>query len=177
MIVSNIKSTSEITRDEVEVICSIKEQYWPHSMRSQLEWWERHTDKNDIFITLVHDALILAFLRLRQGSILVNGKCLVASCVSEVCVSKGYRGQGRGKQLLNAASMYMKCAGVHLGYLLCWAPQAAFYHACGWRQLRAPQVKSSRMEESRALAANEKCMAFDPQNQINGQIILIGDQF
>lgn len=177
MIVSNIQSPLEITQEEVGVICSIKEQYWPHSMESQLEWWERHTGKEDVFITLVNNGSILAFLRLRKGSILVNGARLVALCATEVCVSKEYRGQGRGKQLLGAATMYMECASVNLAYLLCWSPQVAFYHACGWRQLGAPQIESSSTRERRALAADEKCMVFDPQSRLNGPIVLIGDQF
>ena len=61
MIVSNIQSLCQVTRKEVVVMCSIKEQYWPHSMESQLEWWERYTDKDDVFITLVNDGSILAF--------------------------------------------------------------------------------------------------------------------
>jgi len=177
MIVSNIQPLCQVTQEEVEVMCSIKEQYWPHSMESQLEWWERHTGKDDVFISLVNDGLILAFLRLRKGGVLSNGERLAALCVTEVCVSKEYRGQGRGKQLLGAATMHMECASINLAYLLCWSPQAAFYHACGWRQLSAPQIESSSTRESRALAADEKCMVFDPQSRLNGPIVLIGDQF
>ena len=177
MIVSNIQSPSEMTREEVSVICSIKEQYWPHSMESQLRWWERYTGEDDVFITLVNDRKILAFLRLRQSIILLDDERLSALCVTEVCVSKEYSGQGRGKQLLSATTTYINRKGINLAYLLCWSAQAAFYHACGWSQFIAVQIKSSSMHKTRTLAADEKCMVYDPRSLLNGQIILIGDQF
>ena len=177
MIVSNIQSLCQVTQEEVDIMCSIKEQYWPHSMESQLEWWERHTDKDDVFISLVNDGLILAFLRLRKGGVLSNGERLAALCVTEVCVSKEYRGQGRGKQLLVAATTYINRVGINLAYLLCWSSQVEFYRACDWDQVIAIQVKSSNSHKSRALTADERCMVYDPRSQLNGQVILLGDQF
>ena len=177
MIVSNIQSPSQVTPEEVVVMCSIKEQYWPHSMESQLKWWERYTGKDDVLITLVNDGSILAFLRLRKGSILSNGECLVALCATEVCVSKEYRGQGRGKQLLGAATTYINRVGVNLGYLLCWSSQVEFYRACDWSQLIAIQIESTNTHKSRPLTADERCMVYDPHSRLNGQITLVGDQF
>ncbi len=177
MIVPSIQSPREITQEEVGAICSIKNQYWPHSMESQLEWWEEHTDKDDVFVTLLNGGSILAFLRLRKRTVAVSGACLDALCATEVCVDEQHRGRGLGKQLLDVAATHIKSTGSSLAYLLCWDTQAAFYHACGWRRLTSPQIKSSDGRESRSLAANERCMVFDPQNRMTGQVVLYGDVF
>jgi GNAT superfamily N-acetyltransferase len=177
IILPSIRSPCETTWQEVGAICSIKSQYWPHSMESQLEWWKKYTDKDDVFITLANSGSILAFLRLRKRTVAVNGACLKALCATEVCVDEQHRGRGLGKQLLNAAATHIKSTGLSLAYLLCWDTQAAFYQACGWYRLTAPQIESSNGTVRRSLAANERCMVFDPQNRLCGPIVLFGDAF
>jgi predicted N-acetyltransferase YhbS len=177
LIVPSIQSLSEITQEQVGTICSIKNQYWPHSIESQLEWWKKHSDNDDLFVTLLNNRSVLAFLRLRKRTVAVNGASLDALCVTEVCVDEQHRSQGLGKQLLYVATTHIKGTGSSLAYLLCLDTQAAFYHACGWRRLTPLQIKSSNGRESRSLAANERCMVFDPQDRLNGQIVLFGDAF
>ncbi len=177
MIVPKRQTPREISQEEIGAICSIKNQYWPHSIESQLEWWKKHTDKDDVFVTLVNGGTTIAFLRLRKRTVAVSNACLDALCATEVCVDEQYRGRGLGKQLLDVAATHIKSTGSSLAYLLCWDTQAAFYHACGWRRLASPQIKSSNGRESRSLAANERCMVFDPQNRLNGQVVLYGDVF
>lgn len=177
MIAPRIQSPSEINHEEVTAICAIKNQHWPHSMQSQLEWWREHTGKDDVFVTLVTGDTTLAFLRLRKRRVAAGNVCVDALCATEVCVDERYRGRGLGHQLLEAASSHISSTRSSLAYLLCWDAQEAFYHSCGWRQIPFPQIKPSRGGESRSLAANERCMAFDPQNRLNGQVVLYGDVF
>jgi len=177
MIAPNYRTPRDITQEEIRAICAIKNQSWPHSMESQMEWWKKHTDKDDVFVTLANGSSILAFLRLRKRTVEVSGAWLDALCATEVCVDEQYRGRGLGKQLLDVAAAHIKSTGSGLAYLLCWETQVAFYHACGWRQITSPQIKSSNGRESRSLVANERCMVFDPQNRLNGQISLFGNVF
>ncbi len=178
MIRPNYKTPRDITQEEVRAICTIKDQSWPHSMESQLEWWKKYTAKNDVFVTLVNSGSILAFLRLRNRTVSVRGVCLGALCVTEVCVNERYQGQGLGMQLLDAAAAYVKKTNSSVAYLLCWDIQEPFYAACGWHRTDAsPQIESASGQESRPLAKNERCMIFDPQNRLNGRIVLFGDVF
>lgn len=172
------RTTRDIAQAEIHAICSLKNQSWPHSMESQLAWWERNTSEDDRFVTLVREDAILAFLRLRTRTLAVSGKRLDVMCATEVCVDKAHQGQGLGALLMGAAVARIGQIGSGVGYLLCREAQEAFYVACGWRRTEAPlQIESSSGQGRRDLAQNERCMTFDPQHRLNGQIVLFGDVF
>lgn len=178
MIAPRFVSPRDITQAEIEAICTLKNQSWPHPMESQLAWWEKNTAGDDVFVTLVRDGSILGFLRLRSRTVSVSGTPLDALCATEVCIDESHRGQGLGALLMGAATAHVERAGSGVAYLLCRDIQEPFYAACGWRRTDAPlQIASSNRGGRRPLAANERCMTFDPHNRLNGQIVLFGDVF
>lgn len=171
-------SPRDITQEEIQAICSLKNQSWPHSLESQLSWWEKNTAADDLFVILVRDGSILAFLRLRTRTASARGVRLDVLCATEVCVDQAHRGQGLGTQLMCAAVAHIEQTGSGVAYLLCRKDQEPFYAACGWRRTHAPlQIDSSSGRGHRHLAANERCMTIDPQNRLSGQIVLFGDVF
>jgi GNAT superfamily N-acetyltransferase len=171
------RTPHDIAQAEIHAICALKNQSWPHSIESQLAWWDKNTAGDDVFVTLVRDRSILAFLRLRNRTVTVSGIVKEALCVTEVCVDEQHRGRGLGKLLLDVAATHIKSTCPGLAYLLCWDTQAAFYYTCGWRRFTPLQIKSSNERANRSLAENERCMVFDPQNRLSGQIVLFGDVF
>lgn len=178
MITPRFLSPRDITQAEIQAICTLKNQSWPHSIESQLAWWGKNTAEDDLFVTLVRDGSILAFLRLRSRTVSASGAQLEVLCATEVCVDKAHQGQGLGALLMSAAAAQIGQTGARVGYLLCREVQEAFYVACGWRRTDAPlQIESSSGRGRRPLAENERCMTFDPQNRLLGQIILFGDVF
>lgn len=178
MIKPRFLSPRDITQAETLAICTLKNQSWPHSMESQLAWWEKNTAEDDMFVTLGCNGSILAFLRLRTRTVLASDVRLDALCATEVCVDKSYQGQGLGAQLLGATAAHIEQTSSRVAYLLCRDIQEPFYAACGWRRTDAPlQIESSAGRGRRPLATNERCMTFDPQTRLNGQIVLFGDVF
>jgi predicted N-acetyltransferase YhbS len=178
MITPRFLSPRDITQAEIQAICTLKNQSWPHSIESQLAWWEKNTAEDDLFVTLVRDGSILAFLRLRYRAVSVSNARLDVLCATEVCVDESYRGQGLGALLMGAASTHIGQTSSGVAYLLCRDGQEAFYAACGWRRTDAPlQIESQRGRGRRPLAAEERCMTFDPNKRLNGQIVLFGDVF
>jgi predicted N-acetyltransferase YhbS len=178
MITPRFQSPRDITQAEIRSICTLKNQSWSHSMESQLAWWEKNTADDDLFVMLVGVGSILAFLRLRSRTVLVSAAPLGTLCATEVCVEESHRGQGLGMRLMGAAATLIEQKSSGVAYLLCRDVQEPFYAACGWRRTDAPlQIESSSGRERRSLATNERCMTFDPQNRLNGQLILFGDVF
>lgn len=170
-------SSRDITQAEVSAICALKNQSWPHSLESQLAWWKKNTDDDDLFVTLEHDGSLLAFLRLRSRPVSVNGARLDALCATEVCVEKSHQGQGIGARLMGAAVARIEQTASDIGYLLCRDAEEPFYVACGWRRTYVPLLVESSTGARRPLAENERCMTFDPQQRLTGQIVLFGDGF
>lgn len=178
MITPRLVSPRDITQAEIQAICTLKNQSWPHSMESQLAWWEKNTAGDDLFVTLVRDGSILAFLRLRSRAVSVSGARLDVLCATEVCVDESHQGQGLGALLMGTATAHTKQTSSGVAYLLCRDVQEPFYAACGWRRTNALlQIESSSGRGRRPLAADERCMTFDPQSRLNGQIVLFGDVF
>lgn len=177
MIEPRYLSARDITQAEKRSICALKNQHWPHSMESQLEWWGNNTSENDLFVTMVDGGSILAFLRLRNRAVSVSDERLDVLCVTEVCVEASHQGQGLGARLMKAAVTRIGQTASSVGYLLCRDIQEPFYAACGWRQTNLPLQIESSGGSRRLLAANERCMTFDPHNRLNGPIVLFGDVF
>jgi predicted N-acetyltransferase YhbS len=177
MIVPQFFSPCEITGVDIRVICALKNQSWPHSMESQLAWWEKNTAADDQLVTLAREGSIMAFLRLRSRSVSVNGARLNALCATEVCVEKSQRGQGLGARLMNLAVARIKQTNSALGYLLCRDIQEPFYAKCGWRRTDTPIQIESPAGARRLLAENERCMTVDPHHRLNGQVVVFGDVF
>jgi len=177
MIAPHYLSPRDITQADVRAICTLKNQSWPHSMESQLAWWEKNTAADDLLVTLARDGSVLAFLRLRSRIVSVSGARLDALCATEVCVEKSHQGQGLGARLMGAAAAHIEQAISGVAYLLCRDVQEPFYAACGWRRTDAPLQIESLAGARRPLAENERCMTFDPRNQLNGQVVLFGDVF
>ncbi len=178
MIISSYLDSQNITRGDVRAICNLKMQSWPHSISSQLKWWDDNTDLDDVFVILAREGTILAFLRLRTRSLVTNDVWLDALCVTEVCVHEQYRRQGLGTQLMDAASSYIKNTYTGVAYLLCSDTQESFYSSCGWRlACTLLRINSLTGQGTRALAKHERCMIFDPQDRLIGPVILFGDVF
>ena len=175
---SRFMSSRDISQAEILAICKLKNQSWPHPIGSQLAWWESNTADDDLFVTLMCNDSILAFLRLRSRTISVSGEHIDVLCATEVCVDAARQGQGLGKLLMSKAAISIEQTGSGVAYLLCRDTQEPFYIACGWRRTEMPlQIKSLSGRGCRSIAANERCMTFDSQTRLNGQIVLFGDVF
>lgn len=176
MVKPRFLSPRDITEAETLAICTLKNQSWSHPIESQLAWWENNTAEDDLFVTLVCNDSILAFLRLRSRKVSVSGVQMDVLCATEVCVDAARQGQGLGTLLMSKAATRIEQTGSGVAYLLCRDVQEPFYTACGWRRTDMPlQIEAS--SGRRSLAANERCMTFDPQTRLNGQIVLFGDVF
>jgi len=177
MIVPRYFSPSEIAEADILEICALKNQSWPHSMDSQIAWWNRNTHSDDILVMLKDEGVIHAFLRLRSRPVLVGSARLDAVCATEVCVAMAHQGRGLGAWLLNLAVARIKKLDTPIGYLLCRDSQEPFYAACGWSRAGDSFQIESSLGVRRSLSDIERCMTIDPQQRLNGPVVLFGDVF
>lgn len=177
MITPRILSRRDITQGEIRAICTLKNQSWPHSIESQLAWWEKNTAADDLFVTLVSDGSILAFLRLRSRMVATRGVKIGALCATEVCVHELHQKRGLGKQLMRLAKAEIIKGGSGIGYLLCRDVQEPFYLACGWHRTDASPLVESSSGNRRSLHTDERCLILDPQRRLSGPLVLFGDVF
>jgi len=178
MIIPRLLTPRNIEHDEIRAICRLKNQSWTHSLESQIIWWKKNTSENDLLVTLISDGSYLAFLRLRARKITVCDELVNVMCVTEVCVNEQHRKKGLGSMLMEVAASQIKRTNSGIAYLLCKSTQEAFYTSCGWHRTFIPlEIKSTNGLGTRSLAVDERCMIIDPNNQLNGTIVLFGDVF
>lgn len=177
MLTRRYSHASDLTTDEILNICLLKNQSWPHSIDSQISWWKKNTSDSDLIVTLVDGLSVVAFLRLRERKISVDGNCMQAKCVTEVCVEKYMQRKGLGSELLEAAKNKIDESDLGIGFLLCSSTEEPFYKACRWVLLEAQIQVESSSGTRRNLAINEKCMVQSLQVPERAKVILYGDVF
>ncbi|RED44306.1 GNAT family N-acetyltransferase [Aestuariispira insulae] len=173
-----IKNTllSDVSPSLVTALCKIKDMHWPHGLDSQLDWWHRNSDADDRLVALFENGAPVAFLRIRNRVVTVNGHELTAACATEVSVSTGAQGRGFGCLMLDAVAQFVRNGQAELGYLLCEHKQKAFYERCGWKPVADVEIMDSS-GVVRPLRDHEFCMICNPEGDGVDGLTLYGDVF
>lgn len=146
-------------------------------MKSQLLWWEKHTDKKDLCVIIQNNQKIEGFLRLRNSRISFKNKIKQAFCVTEVCVHPTKRREGNGAALMKEATKIINKKPRRIAYLLCKQKYKDFYRACGWHPWAGmAYIKKSKMRPKNK-AKNIVLMTCRPISVAKKPIILFGKIF
>lgn len=175
---ASITALKDAGQNEIDAICALKMQHWPHPMEAQRKWWSVNGHPDDLLVRLVGTAgELAAFLRLRSRPVISDGKEINALCATEVCVAKSIVGSGWGRNLLAASSDVIGREKSRIGYLLCRDEQEGFYSKCGWSRFEGPLSIRSLSGIARAPAAEERCFVFDLHRLLGRKLILVGNVF
>lgn len=170
-----VSALSKLRATDVDELCALKNQHWPHSLESQRAWWARNSSESDLIVR-IHGDRLRAFLRMRERIVEIDGRRTPSLCVTEVSVDRVYQRHGMGARLLETAATIARERRA-IGYLLCRTEQAMFYAKCGWsRYLGAVSIRSTS-GSVRALTPNELCFVADPEAAFRKQLVLVGDVF
>lgn len=113
-------------------IVSLKQQYWPYSYNSQIEWMNNNLSAFDYHLLLIdNNENVFAYMNLVKRT--VNGNSILG--MGNVCVSKNRMNQGIGKLLIQISLYYAKQLSLDIG-LLCKKELVGFYEKCGFYQFQ-----------------------------------------
>jgi len=156
MTISVIKH-SEIK--DFESIVKLKQQHWPYSYESQLQWVKDNLRDDDEHICLYMDDDIIAYLNFVKIVCHVNGGCFNSIGLGNVCVAKVHRNRGWGIALVSFANCILKERKIP-GILLCHNELISFYQKCGWRTLVDIKEISIADKFYNGIAMSYNCIAF-----------------
>ncbi len=173
----SVVNIMDLTDQEIQEICLIKEQHWPHSLPEQKRWWYENSNPTDFIIRLYDNKCLQAFLRLRRYQLLCGGKVYLCKCATEVSVDKKFFRRGLGRRLLSETMSVIDREEVSIGFLLCTSAQEHFYQKCRWVQIFDIKVRKSQSKEYSALDIDQRGFVYDPLKIICGPVLITGTVF
>tara|TARA_Y100000766_G_scaffold69389_1_gene58121 strand:- start:294 stop:800 length:507 start_codon:yes stop_codon:yes gene_type:complete len=134
------KLRKEISAKELKEICSLKDQYWKHGLKSQLLWFKKNIKKNDICNILKINKRIIGLTILRKRTLVIGGKRKKYILFDTLIISKKYRKKNLSKFLM-ILNNYVILKKNLISLLFCKKKLIKFYEKFGWSQLNNKNFK------------------------------------
>ncbi|ARV09694.1 hypothetical protein BTO05_08580 [Winogradskyella sp. PC-19] len=135
-------------QDELETICSIKDENWNYGLQNQLDWIKNNINDEDIHVIVEYNSRLIAYLNLVVRQITIDKDNFEVFGIGNVCVSKSKHKSGLGTQLMNYTKEYLKTES-KIGILLCKDSLIKFYEKNGWRLIDTnklgPSLKGAKV--------------------------------
>ncbi|MCV9885435.1 GNAT family N-acetyltransferase [Metabacillus halosaccharovorans] len=126
----NFVEHSEVSSTLLNDIISLKQQHWPHSYNSQLDWINKNLNSNDYHLLLMNnEGELLGYMNLVHR--IVNGNPVLG--VGNVCINNVVLNKGIGTLLMQISKYYSNQLLLDL-VLLCKIELVPFYKKCGFYQ-------------------------------------------
>ena len=122
-----------------KIIC-VKRQFWKYSLESQRKWIQSSMKIGDIHLLMHVYGQFIAYLSINVVNISVDDQVMFAKGLGNVCVAKGFQGQGFGKKIVEKANKIIK-ENNDTGILLCHRHLISFYERCGWHNVTYDNVE------------------------------------
>jgi len=129
-----------LTKEQVDRIIALKQQYWPYPLKSQRQWMNDNLYENEYHLWIDNkDGEMAAYLNIIFTDVVFSGRTENMAGIGNVCVSKKYARKGIGVLLMQIAGYYTKSLGKN-GVLLCKNSLTAFYLKAGWKKYEGKVV-------------------------------------
>jgi predicted GNAT family N-acyltransferase len=161
----NFVKHSEVSSTLLDEVISLKQQHWPHSYKSQLDWINKNLNGNDYHLLLMNrEGNLLGYMNLVNR--MVNGNPILG--VGNVCINNVLLNKGIGTVLMQIGKYYSKELSLDL-VLLCKSDLAPFYKKCGFFQNKNKVFIGGEI--------SHKCVMFSNSTYCSETSILIDQSF
>ncbi|WP_089776778.1 GNAT family N-acetyltransferase [Haloferax massiliensis] len=121
---------------ETEVVYEIENAEELQRLYQMYGWWEDR-ELDDIRRAVDHTDEVVSIREVKSGQLLASGRVLTdyiySGKVLDVIVDESHRGEGLGKQVMQAITSHPKLEDVEVLTLNCRAGLVPFYENCGFR--------------------------------------------
>lgn len=121
---------------ETEVVYEIKNLEELQELYQMYGWWEDR-ELDDIRRAVDHTDEVVSIREVESGRLLASGRVLTdyvySGKILDVIVDESHRGEGLGKQVIEAIKEHPKLQAVEVLTLNCRAGLVPFYENCGFR--------------------------------------------
>ncbi|MDA7473179.1 hypothetical protein N8975_02285, partial [Candidatus Pelagibacter ubique] len=60
---------NQLSQDQIKEICSLKDSFWKHGLKSQLSWFKNNVHPEDINNLFYHDNKIIGYTLLKKRKV------------------------------------------------------------------------------------------------------------
>ena len=142
---SIIKSTNDLSKNEIEKIIYLKMQFWDYSFNKQKIWFENNINEDDLHFLVFNDDRLLAYLNAIKTYAIIDGKKINIIGIGNVCVDSEFQKNGIGHFLMRSVNNYLISNSL-FGMLLCKDNLIDFYKKLDWVLLHPQQVAIGEIE-------------------------------
>ena len=125
---------SDVSKNAIDEIITIKNEHWRYSYEQQLEWLDKNILESDYHLLVRNsEARLVAYLNMVLLILtLENGVNIQFIGIGNVCTTLANKNQNLGNLLLSASAYYLKSNSIP-SCLFCKENLIGFYMRNGWK--------------------------------------------
>ena len=126
---------SNLSKNQIRSICSLKDTFWKYGIKSQLAWFKKYVYPNDINNLIYHDDKIIGYTLLRKLKVRLSdqnkSKTISYFWFDTLILKKEYRDRNLSKKLMLLNSRMIK-KHKYISFLFCKKKLINFYKKNYW---------------------------------------------
>jgi hypothetical protein len=159
-------NTKKLKKKEILSICKLKNTQWKYGIKSQLKWFNKNIQNNDIHNLLYLKESLVGYNLLRKRKFLLKGKKKNYLYFDTIIVLKKYRNIKIGTLICQLSAKIIKKAKLH-SMLICQNKLVKFYKKYRWEKI----IKTNFEILDHKYQKNHSVMTFNHTNNITNENI------
>jgi len=143
--------TKKLKKDVILSICKLKNTHWKYGVISQLKWFNKYIQDNDIHNLAYIKKKLVGYVLLRNRNFLIKKNKLNYLYYDTLIVSEKYRKRKIAYKLTNQTAKITKKLKLH-SMLLCEKKIEPFYIKNKWEKMSTKNFKILDHENSKKLS-------------------------
>jgi hypothetical protein len=134
MIKLTSKKSSELFKEEIFAICFLKNTYWNFGLNSQIKWFKKNVNPNDLHNMLIINDKLVGYTLLRIKKIKLN---LIRRyfLFDTLIIKKKFRKKKMSDLLMKFNNKIIK-KNKKISFLICRNKMVKFYQKYGWIKMK-----------------------------------------
>ena len=133
-------NTKKLKKKEILSICKLKNTQWKYGLKSQLKWFNKNIQNNDIHNLLYLEENLVGYNLLRKRKFFLKGKKKNYFYFDTIIVLKKYRRMKIGKLICEFSAKIIKKTKLH-SMLICQNKLLKFYKKYEWQKIAKKNFK------------------------------------
>lgn len=129
----SIKSNS-LTKNQIKLICNLKNQAWKYGLDSQLKWFKKNVKIDDFHNLFFSNNKLIAYTLLRKRTVIEKNKKGLYFLFDTIIIDKNYRGKNLSKEIMNFNNGIIKKKKM-FAFLVCKKNFVKYYKKYDWKIL------------------------------------------
>jgi hypothetical protein len=128
------KKTNELSKNEIRKICKLKNTEWKFGLRSNLNWFKKFTQRNDIHSLLFIKSNLVGYTLLRNRTFYLEKVKKKYFYFDTLIIKKKFRKIKLSKILMNFNKKII-IKSKKISFLICLNKMVKYYKKFGWKTL------------------------------------------